>query len=45
MPRIARKDMGTQFSHIVVQGLNKEYIFDETRCKKQYKIRKFAMFL
>ena len=44
MPRIARKDMGTQFSHIVTQGINKEYIFNESRCKEEYKriIRKYT---
>ena len=27
MPRIARKDIGTPFLHIMVQGVNKEFIF------------------
>lgn len=27
MPRIARKDVKSPFLHIMVQGINKEYIF------------------
>ena len=27
MPRISRKDLGTPFLHVMVQGINKEYIF------------------
>jgi len=37
MPRMARKNMETQFFHVVVQGINKEYIFEETMCKEKYK--------
>lgn len=32
MPRIARKCFGTSFFHVIVQGINKEYIFN----KKEY---------
>lgn len=32
MPRIARKDLETPFLHVMVQGVNKEYIFN----KKEY---------
>lgn len=32
MPRIARKGLGTSFFHVIVQGINKEYIF----CKEEY---------
>lgn len=32
MPRIARKSLGTSFFHVIVQGINKEYIF----YKKEY---------
>ena len=28
MPRIARKNLNTPFLHVMVQGVNKEYIFD-----------------
>ena len=28
MPRIARKDLNTPFIHVMVQGINKEYIFE-----------------
>ncbi len=27
MPRIARRHSQSQFKHIIVQGINKEYIF------------------
>ena len=32
MPRIARNSFCTSFFHVIVQGINKEYIFD----KKEY---------
>lgn len=32
MPRIARSSLGTSFFHVIVQGINKEYIFS----KKEY---------
>ena len=28
MPRIARKDSKSNFYHVIVQGINREYIFD-----------------
>ena len=31
MPRIARKDIKTSFLHVMVQGINKEYIFDKEK--------------
>lgn len=36
MPRRARKYNETNFFHIIVQGINKEYIFDKERYIKQY---------
>ena len=36
MPRHARKDLVSKFVHIMVQGINKEYIFQDERCKKKY---------
>ena len=36
MSRIARNQMETSFFHNMTQGINKEYIFDEDRCKKKY---------
>lgn len=36
MPRIARNQIGTTFFHNMTQGINKEYIFEENRCKKKY---------
>ena len=32
MPRQARKDLDTPFIHVMIQGVNKEYIF----YKKEY---------
>lgn len=29
MPRIARKDLNTPFLHVMMQGVNKEYIFEK----------------
>lgn len=37
MPRVARKDLGTSFFHIIVQGINKEYIFEKSIYMQQYK--------
>ena len=34
--RIARKYKNSSFFHIIVQGINKEYIFQEERFKKMY---------
>lgn len=36
MPRIARKDLNTPFLHIMVQGVNKEYIFNKEEYIEQY---------
>ena len=36
MPRQARKDLITNFVHIMAQGINKEYIFQEDFFKKKY---------
>ena len=36
MSRIARNQMETTFFHNMTQGINKEYIFEENRCKKKY---------
>lgn len=36
MPRIARKNLNTPYLHVMVQGINKEYIFDEEWCIKRY---------
>ena len=37
MPRIARKKFETLYFHIIVQGINKEYIFDTEKNIKKYK--------
>ena len=31
MPRLARKNIETEFIHVMVQGINKEYIFNESK--------------
>ena len=36
MPRIARKDLNTQFLHVMVQGVNKEYIFNNEKNIEEY---------
>ncbi len=36
MSRIARNQIKTSFFHNMTQGINKEYIFEENRCKKKY---------
>lgn len=36
MPRIARKLLCGEFFHIIVKGLNNEYIFKENEYKKEY---------
>lgn len=36
MPRIARKDLNTSFLHVMVQGVNKEYIFNTTKYIERY---------
>ena len=37
MPRLPRKNLNGSFFHIIVQGINKEYIFKNTNFKKLYK--------
>lgn len=37
MPRIGRKKLQTTFFHIIVQGINKEYIFYNEEYIKEYK--------
>ena len=36
LPRLARKDLNTPFLHVMVQGINKEYIFNEEKYIKKY---------
>lgn len=36
MPRISRKNLNTSFLHVMVQGVNKDYIFNKDYYKKQY---------
>lgn len=36
MPRIARKDLRTSFLHVMVQGVNKEYIFNKDEYMEKY---------
>lgn len=36
MPRIARKDMNTSFFHVIVQGVNREFIFTKDKYKEKY---------
>ena len=36
MPRLARKDINTQFLHVMVKGVNKEYIFEKDSNKRAY---------
>lgn len=36
MSRIARNQMNTTFFHNMMQGINKEYIFEENKCKNKY---------
>lgn len=37
MPRNARKNMETSYAHLIVQGINGEYIFQQEEWKKEYK--------
>lgn len=37
MPRIARKDYKTNYFHIIVQGMNKEWIFKKEKYLKKYR--------
>ena len=36
MPRIARKNSNSNFYHIIVQGINKKYIFNKTEFINKY---------
>lgn len=36
MARIRKENMNTSFFHIMVQGINKEYIFDSIKDRNQY---------
>lgn len=36
MPRLARKDLDSSFIHIIIQGINKEYIFKKDLFKETY---------
>lgn len=36
MPRVARKSLGSSFFHVMVQGINKEYIFNKEAYMKEY---------
>ena len=40
MPRIARKDIVSNFIHVMIQGINKEFIF-----KDDFEIRMYLKFL
>ena len=37
MPRQARKDLNTPFLHVMLQGVNKEYIFYKNEYIEKYK--------
>lgn len=37
MPRMARKDLESNYLHIIVQGINREYIFEDNNLKEAYK--------
>lgn len=37
MPRLARKNLESNYLHVIVQGINKEYIFNDSNLKKAYK--------
>lgn len=36
MPRQSRNNLFSEFLHIMVQGINREYIFKENSCKEKY---------
>ena len=36
MPRISRKNLETSFFHVMVQGIKKEYIFNQKIAIKKY---------
>ena len=37
MPRISRTVLNGKFFHVIVQGINKEYIFQDDKNKEKYK--------
>lgn len=37
MPRIPRKDLKSKYFHVIVQGIEKRYIFEKYRYKEKYK--------
>lgn len=37
MPRLARKYIESSFNHIIIQGINKEFIFENNYLKERYK--------
>ncbi len=37
MPRIARKDLRTNYFHVIAQGINREYIFNSKYLKEKYR--------
>lgn len=37
MPRIARKYLESSFCHVIIQGINREYIFKQNELKEAYK--------
>lgn len=37
MPRVSRKTFKSEFFHIISQGIEKKYIFNQQRCKEKYK--------
>lgn len=37
MPRIARKDLKMPYNHVIVQGINKEYVFNSDKLKDKYR--------
>lgn len=36
MPRTPRKDLNTNFFHVIMQGINKEYIYEKNLYKRKY---------
>lgn len=36
MPRSARKDIGSNYVHLIIQGINREYIFQKREWKEEY---------
>jgi len=44
MPRIARKDLDSNFLHVIIQGINKEFIFKDNSLKDFY-LKKLIFYL